>query len=378
MKRKPMNRLTVLLAVAMVLCQSKVYAVENTAASTESAAASVKDTSGATESTVAKIENTVKTTENITVPTERDEVISVILPVVEERDPFSFFIDPLHIFYNTFGNSGGDITVEEGTCLLFYNRDESEYTLSSQSDSLTIINKSTVPVEVTITAKLEDVNGISIMQEEMFEDRDVCDLYLALVDNEGNEQPLSEDGEVTVTVKLDRAPLDAYAYVFDEAAGEYQYVCQSGNVAFDTYSFGLKGACNEKGDWTGISGKPHVTISWNVEPVIPAGEESEEESAEKTDSISENTIPDEDVSEKDGQSTAEQAVDGDKKPKENAAVDGDEKLKENVTVDMAGSVSGNDRPDEKGSPVNDNLDSTYGGADLKDRSEDGSPADESK
>lgn len=373
-----MNRLAALLAVAMVLCQSEVHAVNNTAASTESAAASAEDTSNATESIVKEIENTVNTTETITVPTESNEVISVILPVVEERDPFSFFIDPLHIFYNTFGNSGGDITVEEDTCLLFYNRDESEYTLSSQSDSLTIINKSTVPVEVTITAKLEDVNGISVMQEEIFEDRDVCDLYLALVDNEGNEQPLSEDGEVTVSVKLDKAPLDAYAYVLDENTGEYRYVCQSGKVAFDTYSFGLKGACNEKGDWTGINGTPHVTISWNVEPVNPTGEESEEESVEKTGSISENTIPDEDVSEKGEQSTAEQAVDSDKKPKENAAVDGDEKSKENVTVDMAGSVSGNDRPDEKGSPVNDNLDSAYGGADLKDRSEGGSPADESK
>ncbi len=234
MKRNLMNRLAFLPILAVVLCQNEVYAAEG-----------------------------------VTVPTEDKEVVSVVLPVVEERDPFSFFIDPLHIFYNTFGDSSGDITVEEDTYLLFYNRDESEYTLSSRSDRLKIINKSTVNVELTITAKLENIDGIFVIQEDWFEERESCDLYLALVDNEGNEQPLSEDGEVSVTVNLDRAPLDAYAYVLDEDAGEYGYICQTEDVAFDTYSFGLTGACNEKGDWTGISGTPHVTVSWSVEPVIP-------------------------------------------------------------------------------------------------------------
>lgn len=233
MKRNPMNGLTVLLVAAVVLCRNKAYAAEN-----------------------------------VTVPTEDKEIVSVVLPVVEERDPFSFFIDPLHIFYNTFGNSDEDVAVEEDTCLLFHNRDEGDYTFSSKSDRLEIINKSTVPVEVTITAKLESADGIFVMQEEAFADRDSCDLYLALVDNEGNEQPLSEDGEVFITVDLDRAPLDAYTYVFHEDTGKYEYVCQAEDMVFDVYSFGLAGACNERGDWAEISGTPHVTISWNVEPVI--------------------------------------------------------------------------------------------------------------
>ena len=273
MRRKLINGFTFLLVLmlTMVLCQNKVYSMEY-----------------------------------VTVPTERNEIISVVLPVVEERDLFSFFIDPLHIFYNTFGNSGGDITVEEDACLLFYNHDGSEYTLSSRSDSLDIINKSTVPVEVTITVKLEDADEITIMQNKEFENRDSCEMYLALVDNEGNEQPLSENGEVTVIVNLDRAPLDAYAYVpcdpvtgpaisriprsvpltgyiyeLCEDTGEYRYAYQSGEVAFDIYSFGLMGVCNDKGDWTSISSKPHVTVSWNVEPVFFEQSETGEETNEK-------------------------------------------------------------------------------------------------
>lgn len=324
MKKKPTNRLAVLLILTMVLCQGKVHAVENTAASTED--------------TEAPTGNTLIPTENITVPVKSHEIISVVLPVVEERDPFSFFIDPLQIFYNTFGNSGGDVTVEEDTYLLFYNHNERGYTLSSQSDRLTITNKSTVPVEVTITAKIENVDGITVMQEEAFEDRDSCDLYLALVDSDGNEQPLSEDGEVSVTVELDRAPLDAYAYMLDEDTGEYQYACRLADAAFDTYSFGLKGACNEKGDWTGISGNPHVTISWNVEHVVSEGAEAEEETKETSESVSGNSISEDSASD-------EPAAPGGKITTGSAAVDREDSVSENSVPDSsrrAGSLPDSD------------------------------------
>ena len=297
MKRKHSKSFIVLLTLAVTFCQIKAHASANVA---ESIA------------------------ENVIVPTVRSELISVELPMLEERNPFNFFIDPLHIFYNTFSNSGGDITVEEDTCLLFYNRNESGDALSSRSDSLEIINKSTVPIEVTITAKIEDTDGIAVVQDKDFADRNSCDLYLALVDNEGNEQPLSRDGEVSITVFLDRAPLDAYAYVLNEDTGEYQYACQSEDVAFDTYSFGLMGACNEKGDWANISGRPHVTISWNVEPVVSeesgAGGELDKKPDEKPDEnpegIGENSVSAGDVLNKYGQSSGGQAADGDENPTE--------------------------------------------------------------
>lgn len=325
MKRKSMKNLSILLVLAVFFYRNEAYAAENDA-----------------------------------VPTGKDEIVSVVLPVIEERDPFSFFIDPLHIFYNTFGNSGGDITVEEDTYLLFYNRDESEYTLSSRSDSLEIINKSTVPVEVTITARLEEVDGISVMQEAVFEDRSSCDLYLALVDNEGNEQPLSKDGEVSVTVNLDRAPLDAYAYVFNEDTEEYEYVCQAGDVAFDTYSFGLTGACNEKSDWTGISGTPHVTISWNVEPVIP---DSPDTVAGGEEPVAEN----------------EESVDGDEKPADEnqEPVEGDKDPAGNEETDTGNQVSEGDGSDEGKTTEGSGPDSDSNGVAEEEGSGNESPTDES-
>nr|WP_300839110.1 hypothetical protein [uncultured Acetatifactor sp.] len=356
MKRKPKNRLPVLLALAMALCQSKAYAVGEASESVD-------------ENVMEKV--TESAPENITVPTESSDIISVALPMVEERDPFSFFIDPLHIFYNTFGNSGGDITVEEETYLLFYNRDEGGYTLSSRSDSLEVINKSTVPVQVTITAKLENADEIFIMQEREFGDRNSCDLYLALVDSEGNEQPLSEGGEVSVTVRLDRAPLDAYAYVLCDETGEYQYVCQSGNVAFDTYSFGLMGACNEKGDWTAIGGRPHVIISWNVEPVISDESEAGEASDEIIRDILENSVSDDVLPDENEQSMGEPGADGDDELPEDSA------SSESTDVDTEGSASENDGSDGKDITEDNDTDSESSSAEKEEKPDNDSSAEES-
>lgn len=367
MTKKSNRNLTVLLVLAMFLSVGKinrVYATEEGSLPQESEmpptqelppqeseAPPTQDTPFSQEVETMPTEDDLAPVEKVTVLTENKEIISVVLPVVEERNPFSFFIDPLHIFYNTFGSSGGDIMVEEGTCLLFHNRDEGEYTLSSRSDSLNIINQSTVPVKVTITAKLENIEGISMMQANEFENRESCDLYLAFVDNEGNEQPLSEDGVVTVTVYLDRALSDAYIYMFHEDTGEYQYISQIGDVVFDTYSFGLVGACNENGDWTGINGKPYVTVSWEVEPIVPEGLEIDKESDEEIKDVPGEGISG-DISDKDGQNTEEQTV---------GSTEADEESTEGTA---AGAGSTTPEPDTSGDEVN-AEDSDSGGSDAE-------------
>lgn len=451
MKRKHSISLTILLTLAVAFCQMKAHASANAAESiaenaSESIAENVTDNTAesaaesAAESTAENVtestaenapestvenapestaENAAESTpekaaenapKNVTVPTVSSELISVELPMIEERNPFNFFIDPLHIFYNTFSNSGGDITVEEDTCLLFYNRHESGDALSSRSDSLEIINRSTVPIEVTITAKIENAGGIAVVQDKDFADRNSCDLYLALVDNEGNEQPLSGDGEVSIAVYLDRAPLDAYAYVLNEDTGEYQYVCQSEDVAFDTYSFGLIGACNEKGDWANISGRPHVTISWNVEPVVPEGSEIGKKSDKESDKEpgegskeGSDEKPDEEPEKESNEGPGEES---DKKPEdisENSAADSDVEVKNDLstggqtetdsedsvqnrvdseasaedTVDgLEGSVPENGISDAKGTTEDSgfNVDSS---TDVEGDSGDNSPTDES-
>lgn len=207
---------------------------------------------------------------------ESEEIVSVVLPVVEDSDPFSFFIDPLNILYNSFEDSD-EVTVEEGTNLLFINRQSDKFALSSRSDMLTITNQSTVPVDVTLIAKIDNLDSINMMQTSDFGESDACELYLALVDDEGNEQPLSETGEVSITVRLDQ--------LTDSESG----------AIYDSYSFGLKGACNKDGDWSKLSCSPYISVTWNVEPVLSDAEDITEPVTDE--SLTEESITEESVKE---------------------------------------------------------------------------------
>ena len=210
-----------------------------------------------------------KEIEIVTVMTEIPEfrVINVVLPIVEDKDPFNFFIDPNSILFNSYKNSDS-VYVEEGAHLLFINREDGVFGLSSMSDKLKIVNKSTVAVDVTITARIENIEDITLVESEEDFSEGSCDLLLVIVDDEGNELPLLKDGEVSMTVRIDQSPMEAYAYEYDEETQEYEYAClfEDDNY-FATYSFGLRGAANSDGDWTMIKGRPNVSISWNVEPV---------------------------------------------------------------------------------------------------------------
>ena len=98
---------------------------------------------------------------------------------------------------------------------------------------------------------MESVNGLgelAVVEDRDFSESDVCGLYLALVDDQGNELPLSADGEVSVSR-------------FMEAG---------------SCSFGLTGACNPDADWQDLSVHPKVTVTWHVEPVMTEEEEEPE------------------------------------------------------------------------------------------------------
>ena len=214
---------------------------------------------------------------------------------------FDFYIDPQGLLYDTGAVRHGGGVVEEGAYLLFHNHDDGEYDFSGRSDRLKVTNRSTVPVNITITAKISDLGDLRMDQDGSFEDEDDCAIYLAIVDDEDNERVLSEDGEVSVEVTLSSAPSEAYTFRYDESTDTYEYVYQNNeDISFDSYSFGLRGACNASADWSGISASPRVMVTWSVDPVYPDVEgsfdnydlkEEEIEETEEESSQSETTIP---------------------------------------------------------------------------------------
>lgn len=248
---------------------------------------------------------------SILLPTDtvEENIISVDLPTVKEDEdsPFDFIIDPQNLLFKTDAAVFGGGVVEEGANLLFNNRTEGGVDFSKYSDRLGVTNRSTVPVMVTISAKITDADDLQIVQDKDFAEDNLPYVYLALVDDRGNEQPISKDSEVSINVKMEKAPKNAYVYTFDPETGKYEYGLSvpSEDIVFDTYSFGLTGECSSNADWSNVVVHPKITVTWDVEPILMKQESEEEdeqriEESQLTMEQSEDVADEEISSEDDG------------------------------------------------------------------------------
>lgn len=237
--------------------------------------------------------------ESIMLPTQivGDDVVSMSIPIVNESETsvFDFILDPQRLLYRTDAARYGGGVVEEDATLLFYNK-EGEYDFSQHSDWLTVTNKSTVPVRVTITAQMADVGDIHLVESADFAESTEPDIYLAIVDDQGNIQPLGADGQASVSFEMEAAPENTYVFRLDEENHTYQYgmSVDPNMVNFDTYSFGLIGACNSNAEWQDISVHPMITVTWFVEPIIPEEQEEAPAADDKNISDKSNTPDDND------------------------------------------------------------------------------------
>ena len=134
---------------------------------------------------------------------------------------------------------------------------------------------------VTISADIADVGDIEMVQDKDFPEDGSPYMYLAIVDDEGNEQPVAEDGTVSMSVEMQRAPESVYAYTLNPETGDYEYKLSgaSEDADFDTYSFGLTGECSSDADWGKFFVLPKITVTWRVEPILT--EEADEEKTEE-------------------------------------------------------------------------------------------------
>lgn len=209
--------------------------------------------------------------ESVALPLEviREDVVSLELPTIDEDETsvFDFILDPQKLLYATGAARLGGGTVEEEATLFFQNK-EGQYDFSKYSDQLTVTNRSTVPVRLTISAYITDLGELKVVGSDDFTDSEDCSIYMAVVDNQGNVLPLSAEGEVSITLEMRAVPENAYVYRFSEDLQTYQLEVDLGEIDFDRYSFGLTGACNPNADWRNVSVHPMVTVTWRVEPMV--------------------------------------------------------------------------------------------------------------
>lgn len=198
------------------------------------------------------------------------EIFQVVLPA-DTSGVFDFVIDPQGLAYKTNGAAYGGKKFEDNASLYFRRSDgETEFDYHSTSDAVTIVNNSSVPVQVILTASIEpsSESGIGLTQDREFTDDTSASLYLALTDGE-NTVALKDGEGASIQVTIPAAPEEAFEYYYDSEHGQYAYRLKDdlSGIIFPEYSFRLTGASNGKGNWSSVAdAAPRVTVKWTVTP----------------------------------------------------------------------------------------------------------------
>ena len=223
-----------------------------------------------------------------------EEIISVTFPSFgEDDDLYDFILDPFGMINQTEAARYGGGNFQKDATLFFKNQPdpEAEPVYSNTSDFRSIVNKSNVPVEVTVILNFSNEGRIRVSDDPDFKDLDAAAVAFGIVDENGESVSMNLDGEARFVRRLEAAPEDTYVYIYDEEEGRYRLKTNFEDMEFDEFSFGIWGAANPNGDWENITEIPGLEIMWSVEPILDekSGEEAAEtpsEEAEKTEEAS--------------------------------------------------------------------------------------------
>lgn len=198
---------------------------------------------------------------------ENADVFSVVLPTIPDTGDttFNYILDPTGVIKDTDAAKYSGATFVDGKTVYFANAGtDGTTTYSDTSDALTIENKSTMDVNVTVRATVKAVDGIKMASSGTFDATDTeAKLYLALKDKDtaNSEKAITADGvELTSTIQ---ALAGAYETKYEN--GKYVKKLKDSATGFKTYSFQVTGACNPNGTWNGLTDTPpEIEVVWSV------------------------------------------------------------------------------------------------------------------
>ncbi|MCM1568347.1 MAG: hypothetical protein NC081_02740 [Roseburia sp.] len=207
------------------------------------------------------------------------DVFAVVLPTVAEgATTFDYVMDPQGLILTTNHAKYENATFAAGASVFFKNAKVEGATddpYTATSDALTITNKSTLDVDVTLTATVTAVEGLTMAESATFAaDDTAAKLYLALIGGEGETaqtKAITTEG-TQITTKMNKAADGAYKVVYNSTDSEYVYdltdeAKANDYTGFSTYSFKLTGACNTNTgvDWEDLKdANPAVEVVWTV------------------------------------------------------------------------------------------------------------------
>lgn len=199
-------------------------------------------------------------------------VLSVQLPTVPAENPFSYTMDPEGLIAATEGAKNKDATFEPGASVYFLS---AANTYTKDSAKLKVVNKGTADADVTVKAStaantnVEMVTGTDAFtaKEDIADDNKGAELYLGLVVAEEEAVAVQAEGGTEASVSVGLKGNDKnYEVKYDEATKKYSYAAKADvpDTAWNSFEFGLTGACNTDGDYsTADLAAADVTVTWS-------------------------------------------------------------------------------------------------------------------
>lgn len=192
------------------------------------------------------------------------DVFSVVLPAVTDSS-VSITLDPELLITATDNAAHSNAEFEKGASLFFAN-DGGKF--SSTSDAITITNKSSMSIDVSVTAKITGNTDAPLVADKTFGGSPRPAIYMAIVDERG-ETPIAEGSTGTEVTKLVKGAKEG-SYKVTYSGSAYDYTLDSGADAdasnFSSYTFSLTGACNTAADWSGLTSlAPNVELVWEID-----------------------------------------------------------------------------------------------------------------
>lgn len=270
MKKKLIAVTALAMSCAMLFTPVSHAAVADTTADSEDAAQGSASGSGEVEGIINK------------------DIFKVVMPTDADTTNFAFILDPQGLIKATSGDADKKHTESfEANASLFFKNSDGNY--SHVSDPLSVTNKSTGIVDVTLTATAGDLTSadgaaeaynISLADSSTFAENDSStSMYLGLIAGDDDPIALTAKDGATVTKTLDAAPEGAYKTVYDTANSKYDYVLDSAFDAskFSALTFKMEGACNTNTEAKWVeSAAPAVEVAWTLEKhkVAPSAPEA--------------------------------------------------------------------------------------------------------
>lgn len=191
-------------------------------------------------------------------------VLSVQLPTSPAATTFAYTMDPEGLIAATEGAKDKEASFETGATVYFLSAPK---TYTKDSAKLKVVNKGTVDADVTVKAETTANTKVAMATSDTFTGTN-AELYMGLTVANKNAVAVKATGDATpasVVVGVKGAP-DNYEVKYDEATKKYSYVAKTGlnDTAWNSFEFGLTGACNPKGDYSAEDlAAADVTVTWS-------------------------------------------------------------------------------------------------------------------